>query len=57
MRTRLMFSFVLFLVLAISASFIHTDKVNGASKQTLTVSRVKTVPSGLDDAVWGKTIS
>jgi len=42
-------------VLTTGASLISIDNVSGASKQILTVSRVKSAPSGLDDAVWGKS--
>ena len=54
MRKRLLISLTLCLVLAMGASFISLKEVNGASKQTLTVARVKSAPSGLDDAVWEK---
>ena len=54
MRKRLLISLTLCLVLAMGASFISLKEVSGASKQTLTVARVKSAPSGLDDAVWEK---
>ena len=54
MRKRLLISLTLCLVLAMGASFISLQEVDGASKQTLTVSRVKSAPSGPDDAVWEK---
>ena len=54
MRKRLLISLTLCFVLAMGASFISLKEVSGASKQTLTVARVKSAPSGLDDAVWEK---
>ncbi|MFC1516580.1 ethylbenzene dehydrogenase-related protein [Thermodesulfobacteriota bacterium] len=57
MRKKFLISLTLCLVLAMGASFIGLKEVDGASKQTLTVSRVKSAPSGLDDAVWEKAKS
>lgn len=54
MRTRLLISLTLCLVLAMGVTFINLKEVSGASKQTLTVTRVKWAPSGLNDAVWEK---
>jgi hypothetical protein len=54
MRTRLLISLTLCFALAMGASFINLKEVSGASKQTLTVKRVKSAPSGLNDAVWEK---
>ena len=54
MRTRLLISITLCLVLAMGATFINLKEVSGASKQILTVTRVKSAPSGLSDAVWEK---
>ena len=55
MRTRLLISLTLCLVLTMGVTFINSKEVSGASKQTLTVTRVKSAPSGLNDAVWEKT--
>ena len=55
MRTRLLISLTLCLVLAMGVTFINLKEVSGASKQTLTVTLVKSAPSGLNDAVWEKT--
>ena len=54
MRKRILIGFTLCLALVLGASFTGLNEVIGASKQTLTVKRVKSAPSGLDDAVWDK---
>ena len=54
MRNRLIIISILTLVLVISSNLMNSDEVTGAAKQTLTVSKVKTAPTGLDDSVWTK---
>ena len=54
MRNRIIIISILTLVLVISSNLMNSDEVMGASKQTLTVSKVKTAPTGLDDTVWTK---
>jgi len=54
MRTGLLISLTLCLLMTMGAVFIGSNEVSAASKQTLTVTRVNSVPSGLDDAVWRK---
>ena len=54
MRTRLLISLTICFLLTMGAAFIGIEEVSAASKQTLTVTRVNSVPTGLEDAVWGK---
>jgi hypothetical protein len=54
MNKRLLFTTILCLSVALGGILMNSDEVTGELKQTLTVTRVKSAPSGLDDAVWNK---
>jgi len=54
MCTRLVIGFSLCTALIIGGLHITSGEVTGASKQALTAVKVKTAPSGLDDAIWEK---
>ncbi len=54
MRVRLFTITIISLAVILGGILLNTNEVTGASKQTLTVTRVKTAPTGLDDPVWTK---
>lgn len=54
MRNRLFIITIISLALVFGGIFLNSNEVTGASKQTLTVTRVKTAPAGPDDSAWKK---